>query len=264
MAAESGEHLELYYIFTPVWEHLNESPPEWFKWFEFDHPKYGQIWFECICFSIVVAIGLAIFSIFASRKTTQNPHGVQNFLEMCIEGLSKLYMGILGPGGEKYVPYLASLFIYIVCMNAIGLIPFFRSPTSTVSVTFGLGLVTFCYVQISAIRANGFLGYIKHLAGPVVALSWLMIPLEIVGELIKPCSLSLRLYGNISGEDTVIEKIWFELGHGMPFHVPFVFLAVFTSFLQAFIFTALTSVYISILTAHEEEHSEAHEGAHGH
>lgn len=225
-------------------------------------PHLGQIQFESMVYSIIVAILLISIVGLASGGYQRIPRGLRNFLEICVEGLRGMVRMLMGPAGDKYLPYLGSLFIFIFCMNFIGLIPTFRSPTATLSITAGMGVATFFFVQGVALKANGIGGYIKHLAGPVIFLAPLMIPLEILGELIKPASLSMRLYGNISGEDTLME--WFHglTGLGTAAYLWMVYLlATFTSFLQAFIFTALTSIYLQLWTHHEEEHHE--ESPHG-
>jgi F-type H+-transporting ATPase subunit a len=183
---------------------------------------------------------------------------------MCVEGLRRLFGMLIGKEADRHLPFLGTMFIFIFCMNLIGIIPFFRSPTMVLSITLALGFSTFLYVQTQGIKAHGILGYLKHMTGPLIALAPLMFPLELMGEFIKPISLSLRLYGNIGGEDTLIEK-FMEMGQGIgiPIQAPFVAFAVFTSFLQAFIFTGLTCIYLQLVTSHGEGHGEKHEEGHG-
>lgn len=232
------------------------------RFFAFDtEERYlGQFWFEAVVFSIVIVIVLSLLAMLATRKYQKVPRGLQNFFEMVYELLNKLVTGLIGPDGTKYLPYLGTLFIYIFVMNLLGIIPLFRSPTMTLSTTLALGITTFFVVQYCGIRANGPVGYLKHFMGPVIFLAPLMFVVEIVGEIAKPMSLSLRLYGNIFGEDNVIEQLM-HMGGWIPLHLPMLAFAVFTSFLQAFIFTSLASIYIGTLTAH---HDEAGEGHHAH
>lgn len=249
---------------------------EFFGFSAADKAKHhlGQIQFESIVYSMIVAILLISIVLIASGGYQRIPRGMRNFLEICVEGLRGMIRMLMGPAGDRYLPYLGSLFIFIFCMNFIGLIPTFRSPTATLSITAGMGVATFFFVQGVALKVNGLGGYLKHLMGPVIFLAPLMIPLEILGELIKPASLSMRLYGNISGEDTLMEWFLHLTGVGTAAYMWMVYLlATFTSFLQAFIFTALTSIYLQLWTHHEEEHpegareehaatAEMHSGAH--
>ncbi len=117
---------------------------------------------------------------------------------------------MLGDQARRFAPYLGTLFIFIYANNLFGLIPLGHSATASfVNTTLALGLCTFLYVQYVGIKENGIGGYLYHFAGqPKSGIEWgfaiLIFPLEVMGELIKPISLSLRLFGNIFGEDTLI------------------------------------------------------------
>jgi F-type H+-transporting ATPase subunit a len=165
---------------------------------------------------------------------------------------------IPGKQADLYLPYLGTLFLFIFTMNMLGVIPGFRSPTMTLSTTAAMGITTIVMVQVYAIRDTGVGSYLKHFtAGTAFPLMLLMIPVEIIGELAKPMSLSLRLFGNIFGEDNVIEQLM-TLGGWVPVQIPMLLLALFTSFLQAFIFTTLSTIYIASKVVHEGGHDEEH------
>ncbi len=149
-----------------------------------------------------------------------------------------------------------------------GLIPLFKAPTSLFETTLSLALVVFLYVQITGFRKLGFGGYFYHLVGsPTDVMGWalvpLMLPLHIIGELAKPVSLSLRLFGNIMGEDVLI-AVFTGLGVltlaaigspiGIPLEFPFIFLGLLLSTIQALVFTLLSTIYFSQMLPHEEEH----------
>lgn len=237
-------------IFTWIWIKYLETKPAWFTFFNFDNEDHGQLWFEAMCFSVLAAVIMILLAALVTPKYRKVPRGLQNVLELSVDMLRKFFVGMIGPHGEKYVGYLGTLFLFIFVMNMMGIIPGFRAPTMMLSTTLALGLSTFFYVQGASIRANGLLGHFKHLCGPVVWMAPLMLFVEIIGELAKPMSLSLRLYGNIFGEDMVIEN-FMALGGWLPLQFPMLLFAIFTSFLQAFIFTSLSSIYIALLTAHE-------------
>jgi F-type H+-transporting ATPase subunit a len=178
-----------------------------------------------------------------------------------------LTVGIIGHGGEKYTPLVGTVFVFILMMNLIGQIPGFHSPTANFSLTLALGIVVFFYVQYEGIRSKGVGGYFKHFMGPMPALSPLLLPIELIGELVRPFTLGIRLFGNIFGEDVIL-VVLAGLGMtllnvpGIPLHFPIVLLAMLTSFVQAMVFSILTCIYLSLAT-HHEGHGEEHHGEAG-
>ncbi|HOK53284.1 MAG TPA: F0F1 ATP synthase subunit A [Armatimonadota bacterium] len=216
--------------------------------------------FVLVYMSWAVIIALTLIAYLGTRKLKKVPGPLQNLLEMAGSSLYNFVEGVIGPEGRKYAPFLATLFFYISIMNIMGLIPFLRAPTSGLNMTIALALTAFGYVQLQAIRANGFWGYIKHFMGEPLWLAPLMFPIHVIGELAKPLSLSLRLFGNVFGEEKIIVILaglspfiiqpWLKV---VPIHFPMVVFAVFTSVIQALIFTILTAGYITVLISHEQE-----------
>ncbi len=221
---------------------------------------------ENVFFSVLIAILLGTVSYVAARRPALVPRGLQNFMEMVIEGLNNFVCGILGKEGSNYVPFLGTLFIYILCMNLFGLVPGMKSPSSSINTTAALAITVFAYVQYTGVRKLGILGYLDHFAGnprdPVgIALVPLMFPLHIISELAKPLSLSLRLFGNILGEDVLIAVFiglgvttvaFLHLPVGIPLQFPFIFLAMLTSVVQALVFASLSTIYFLMMLPHEE------------
>lgn len=243
-------------IFTGLYGRIKDTAlGEWFGFKTYDaaQPHSGLFQFEGLCFAILAALVLSLIAVLATRDYQRIPGRFRNLLEACVEGLQGMVRMLMGHEGDKHLPFLGSLFVYILVLNLLGLLPLSRSPSIALSITGALGITTFFMVQYSGIKANGIGGYFKHLMGPVVFLAPLMFFIEILGELIKPASLSLRLKGNIGGEDVLIEQL-LHMGGWIPIHLPILLFGVFTSFLQAFIFTALASIYIQIMTAHGDEH----------
>ncbi len=228
--------------------------------------------FQDPIFSGVTAILLAIFFARIYTRRSQQPGRLQMFAELIVGGLFNLFEIILGSSARRFAPYLGTLFLFILVNNVMGLIPFMHSSTSAINTTAALAICTFCLVQGVGIKENGILGYLHHMAGsPKTAMDWgfsvLLFPLHVLGEFIKPMSLSLRLFGNIFGEDVLIATMvvlgaglfaGIHLPFGMPFQVPFVFLAMLTSTIQALVFTLLSTVYIALMLPHEEHGEEAH------
>ncbi len=233
-----------------------------------------------VFFGILSVILTFVVLKVAMKRRALIPGRLQSAVEMLIEGLCKFFLGILGEKhGARYLPFLVSLFLFILINNLMGLVPLLKSSTNTFETNIVLGLCVFSYVQWTGIVRNGPKKYLLHLMGnPTDAVSWamvpLMLPLEIIGELIKPLSLSLRLFGNILGEDILlgvfvmlgiaitagvlspvgIENPWI----GIPLHFPFLFLATLTSTIQALIFSLLAAVYIMLMLPHDHEEGREH------
>ncbi len=163
-------------------------------------------------------------------------------LEMLLEFLTDMISDVMGDAALHYLPFLGTLAIFIAVANIIGVIPFLISPTRDISTPLALALVVFFAVHYYGIRAKGWLQYLKDLASPLYLLP-LMLPLEIIGQLSRTLSLTLRLFGNIISGELVIAVI-FAL---IPLFVelPLVGLNMFTGLLQAYIFAVLATVYIS-------------------
>jgi F-type H+-transporting ATPase subunit a len=235
--------------------------------------------FEAVIFSLLVAVLICTVVMVASRNPRMIPSGLQNAVEALVEGLSNFIIGILGPKhGPKYVPFLGTLFIYIMVMNLFGLIPFMDSPTSSLNVTVALALVVFIYSQYIGFRSLGLVGWLDHMAGnPRGLVGWLLVPLmlpiHLMGELAKPISLAARLFGNVFGEDMLLVA-FATLGVsilaavpipvGLPVHAIFLPLALLTSVLQALVFTVLSTIYFLLMLPHDEhaEHEESASTAH--
>ncbi|MCC7493652.1 MAG: F0F1 ATP synthase subunit A [Fimbriimonadaceae bacterium] len=241
---------------------------------------------------ILLLIGLsaaATRQIRAGDPAAEEPRGLQNFFEMVVEALHGFCEQIIGPGGSKYAPLIGTFFLFILANNYIALIPGFIAPTSTLNLTLAMGLSAFGCVQYFAIKQNGLGRYLHHFAGsPKDLIGWILAPLmfvlELIGECVKPLSLSMRLFGNIFGEDTVIIQLsllalslggW-HIVHGhveqagaywaafIPLQLPMMMFALFGGLLQAAVFTMLTCIYISLLTSHDHEghdHDLEHEHA---
>ncbi|MFH0984723.1 MAG: F0F1 ATP synthase subunit A [Candidatus Omnitrophota bacterium] len=256
-------------------EQTAEELPNFISLLEHFFPKSPLVHFlfswENLIFSFLVLGFIAIRSIQAARKNEFLPGGLQNRWELVFEGLSEFVTSILGPRGMKHVPFLGTMFLYILLQNWLGLLPLMKSPTSAWSTTIALALITTVYIQWIGIKEHGFAGYAKHLAGnPTGILGIVLVPLMLVINLsieffAVPLSLSLRLFANVSSEDKLLYK--FAELNAMYHWLPFFFqlfanvLVILFSFIQAFVFLLLSTVYISLILPHEhdEEHNAASE-----
>jgi len=216
---------------------------------------------ENLFFSLFIAAMLLLISFLVFRKHAMVPGRLQNAAEMLVEGLDGLVCGILGrENGRKYLPFLGTLFIYILFMNLCGLIPFLKSATSGWSTTAALALCVFFYVNYTAVRKLGFIGYIDHLAGKprgimavTAILPLMMFVLHTFSELIRPLTLSLRLRSNVWGDD-VLMALFAGFGiKGLPLLFFNTLLALLSAIVQAIVFFLLSTIYFALVLNHDDE-----------
>ena len=213
----------------------------------------------------VVFVFLTVFLYLTVRKLRPIPESTsQNLVEIALEGLTDFFGDILGERGKKYIPFIATFFIYILFLNFIGLVPGFQSPTADLNTTLAFALIGIVAVQLIAIREIGFVAYVKHFLGEGAEI--LMFPLHIIGEIAKVISLSFRLYGNMFGKETVIAVLMgfspaFLIGQlevpFLPIQFPMLAFGVFVGFLQAMVFSMLVAIYLGLFISdhgHDDDH----------
>ncbi len=183
-------------------------------------------------------------------------------LEIFVEWFVGFTEGILGSQARRFVPIYGTFFLFILMANLSGLIPGFSPPTSNFNIAFALGVSSFLLYNYFGFAEHGA-GYLKHFLGPIPWMVFLMLPLELIDNFVRPASLALRLFGNMTG-DHVVLGIFTDLTKvGIP--VIFLALGTFVSMVQAFVFTILSLVYLSLALAghdHDEEHGHAHAAEH--
>jgi len=217
---------------------------------------------------LIVAALVALAFVVRSRLSVDNPGKLQIVFEDVVGGLSGMLTDIVGPKGPKYLGLVGTIGAFILTSNLIGMVPGFMAPTSSINVTLGCALTVWVYYHIQGIREQGAAAYFKHFAAPPgapVFIAPIMLPVEIISHLSRVLSLSIRLFGNVFGEELVI-LILFSI---VPFFapLPIMFLGMITMPLQAFIFVMLTMIYLGGAVAAEHGHEEAHEhreAAHAH
>jgi len=196
-----------------------------------------------LLYTWLIMIVLIALSRLATAKISLVPAGFQNFFEYVIESLENLLVSIMGEGGRPFFPFVATIFIFVLSCNMQGLIPGSFAPTSNLNTTASLAVLIFLLTHIVGLKRHGF-RYIKHFLGPLAFLAPLMFIIEVISHLSRLISLSLRLFGNVMGEDLVI-LILFALAGAYFVPLPMMFLGLLTGFLQAFIITLLAMIYIS-------------------
>lgn len=199
---------------------------------------------------LVAAIIVAVFLYLRTQLSVDNPGKLQHFFELFhdfTKGQAEEQCG--HHHGHKFVPMVMTLGIFILFSNLIGLIPGFESPTMFISVTVGCAMLAFLYYNFEGMRIQGPLKYLKHFAGPIWWLAPLMFPIEIISNVGRNLSLSVRLYANMyAGEQVFL--VFLGL---VPLGIPMIFIGlhVFVAFLQTYIFMLLTLIYLGGATHSE-------------
>jgi len=195
-----------------------------------------------VCYTWFVMGVLALFSFLATRRLSILPGGFQNVMEVIVEGFDNLLTETMGPEGRPFFPLIATLGLYILTSNLLGLIPGFESPTANLNTTASMALVVFVMTHVVGIRMHG-VKYVKHFLGPIWWLAPLMLVLELISHFARIISLSVRLFGNIMGEDKVLAVVVLLVPFLVP--LPVFVLMIFTSFIQTIVFMLLAMMYIS-------------------
>jgi F-type H+-transporting ATPase subunit a len=199
---------------------------------------------------VLVAAGLiAFFILVRMTLSVEKPNPAQQIAEMVHEGVGGLADQIIGHGYEQFQAFVTCIVLFVLFNNLLGLIPGVPTPTALPEVPLGIAALTFLYYNFHGVRAQGFVGYLKHFMGPLPWLAPLMFPIEIVSHLARMMSLTIRLYANMFASD-LLTLVWFSL---IPLAVPSVFLGLHfvVSVIQAFVFMLLTMIYLSMAVAHE-------------
>jgi F-type H+-transporting ATPase subunit a len=196
-----------------------------------------------IMYSWMIMLILIVLARLATAKISMVPGGLQNFFEFIVESIENFQFSIMGEKGRVFFPLVATLIIYVFACNLQGLIPGSFAPTSNINTTVGLALIIFLTTHFIGIKMHGA-HYIKHFLGPLPVLAPLMFVIEIISHLSRLISLTLRLFGNVMGEELVV-LILFVLAGAYFAPLPMMFLGLLTGFLQAFIITLLAMIYIS-------------------
>lgn len=198
---------------------------------------------------LFVVVGLIVFAYIGGKPFRQSemvePSGKANFshfVEVSIGGIYNFLSGIIqhGKGAKPLFPLLATYALFILCMNLLGLVPGFNPPTDQFNVTLPFALIIFVMTHFLGIQTHGS-DYIKQFIGPLWWLAPLMLPIELISHLVRPLSLSIRLFGNMTGDHQVVLVFSGLLPLLLP--LPFMGLGILVSVLQAFVFVLLSAIY---------------------
>jgi len=202
----------------------------------------------------LISIVLMIFAVAVNRKIKKanakdTPGTLQNIAELVVEMLDKMVDGIMGARGRKFANYILTLFLFILFCNLSGLLGL-RPPTADYGVTFGLGIITFCMIQFINIKDNkigAFTGLFKPLP--------FLFPINLIGEIATPFSLSLRLFGNILSGTVLMALIYGLLPIFITLGIPsmlHIYFDIFSGVIQTYVFCMLTMVFVTDKMASEE------------
>ncbi len=221
-----------------------------------------------VVMAILILAGASILCLaIRSRLSVDNPGRLQILLETLISGVNGLLTDIVGPRGPQFLPLVGTIGLFILVGNLMGLIPGLMAPTSNINTTLGCALTVWVYYQFHGFKTQGLVGYLKHFAVPAGAPFWIApiyFPIEVISHLSRVLSLSVRLFGNIFGEELVILILFTIVPFVVP--LPMMFLGIITAVLQAFIFVMLTMIYLpgAVVVEHHDDgggHGEVHEAA---
>ena len=182
---------------------------------------------------------LVITSYLIGRNLKVRPGALQNILEWIVESIDGLLKNMIGPGSRILLPFIGTLSIFIVAANLAGLLPGLKAPTTDINTPLALALIVFFAVHYYGIKRQGLREHLADYLRPI----FLMLPIHLVSELARTISLTVRLFGNMMGEEIVVSILFLVLPLIVP--VPMMIFGIFTGFIQAYVFTILTITYLA-------------------
>jgi F-type H+-transporting ATPase subunit a len=198
---------------------------------------------------LVVLLMVVGVILLRGRLSVENPGKFQHAMEVVVQLVEGLSEEVIGHGSSRYVAMLGTLGLFVLLCNLLGLVPTLQTPTGNIHVTLGCAVAAFLYYNFQGFRQHGVLGYLKHLCGPMLAIAIIMFPIEVIGNLGRLLSLSVRLYANMMVGD-LLDMVF---GRLVPILLPAAFMGlhIFVSLLQAYIFMLLPAVYIGMAVSKE-------------
>jgi F-type H+-transporting ATPase subunit a len=282
--AEGGGHHEPilvqfvnYYLGEPAYHfQMQYTRPLWTKFFAnfgtTPDAAFGSLtpenaipWYT-IMFIIACLLTVAVVWILKGKLSEDDPSNGQQTLEATVLTIRDLLVDVVGPHGVKYFPVVATFSILILISNLMGFFPIFMSPTAATSVTCALGVSSFVYYNFIGIKENGLLTHLGHLAGPIWWMAWLIFPLELISNFIRPLTLGIRLFGNMFADEQLAATVanLYPPFTQLLLPLPFMALGLFVALVQAFVFTLLSMVYLGEVShaPHEHEIEQQRENSH--
>jgi F-type H+-transporting ATPase subunit a len=229
-----------------------------------------------VLFMMIAAVLVALLLILSARDAKREhragagrgPKGAANVVEAAVLFIrDEIALKNIGHGGERYVPYIVSVFFFILFCNLLGLVPWGASPTGNLSVTATLAVITFITVELAGMRDLGARGYLQTIFYAPHGMHWamklpmyvIMTPVEFLGKLTKPFALAIRLYANMTAGHAVVlaltglivvsglANLWLIGIAPLAMAIAIMVLEIFVALLQAYIFAMLSSVFIGLI-----------------
>ena len=207
------------------------------------HTLLEKLLLPYVTYTWLIIIGLVIVVKLTVRRIELVPRGGQNVFEVVISAIEEFMVGVTGEEGRYLFPLIGTLAFFILISNYMGMIPGFFGPTANVNTTAACAIIVVVYTHVIGVKFHG-LKYIKHFMGPIWWLSPLIFVVEVIGHFARILSLSIRLFGNIMGEELVLAILMFLAGMYLA-PLPMMFLGLFTGGVQAFIFCLLSMMYFA-------------------
>lgn len=216
-------------------------------------------WFVPLASAWLVMFILIMLGVLAGRHLSLCPSPIQNVFEMALEGIQGLSLQIAGPEGPRFLPLFATLFLFILCSNLMGLVPGFASPTTNLNINAAMAIIVILTSIYLGIRNKGMDGFLKHLCGPPYWLAPMFLIIRTLEIFTRPLSLSIRLFGNMMAKEIMLGVLvylitLFFFSSGIMLKVltivplilrpAIILLGVLVAFVQALVFTALSMSYI--------------------
>jgi F-type H+-transporting ATPase subunit a len=212
--------------------------------------------------AMLVVIFLLVGTSMSSRHFRSTPVSAKTFgfiliFDAILGGVAGMCRDLIGTSEwKRYFPLIATLALFILFSNLMGLVPGFAPPTDNLETTAVCAVIVFLYYNFHSLRRNG-IGHIAHMANPAGmgwtwALAPLMFPIELIGHLARPLSLALRLRGNMVGDHAVIAAFAGILPIVLP--LPFLVMGLLVCCLQAYVFCMLSAIYIGMGVEQHEDH----------
>jgi F-type H+-transporting ATPase subunit a len=215
------------------------------------HPtKPGAPITDGFALELLIAVALILFFILVrATLSVEKPNPAQQIAEMVHEFTGSNADQIIGHGYERFQAFVTCILLFVGLNNLLGLIPGLDTPTAAPFIPLGIAVPTFLYYHYFGFKEQGFVGYMKHFAGPVWWIAPLLFPIEIISHFARIMSLTIRLYANMFASD-LVTLVFFSL---FPLAIPAIFLGLHAavSLIQAYVFMLLAMIYLSQAVAHD-------------
>lgn len=205
---------------------------------------------DTFALEVFVAFCMVVFFVIVRLTlSVEKPGFAQHIAEMVNEFVGSQAEQVIGHHYQRYMAFVTCVVLFVLFNNVLGLLPGVVTPTSAPVVPLGIALCTFVYYHYHGFREQGLIGYMKHFAGPIWWIAWLLFPIELISHFARIMSLTIRLFANMFASD-LLTLVTFS---GVPFVLPVAPLALHfaVSLIQAYVFMLLTMIYVGQAVSHE-------------